>query len=300
MRVLALFGPTAVGKTQIAIAAAQLLRRGGEDPVAVSADALQVYRGLAILTGAPSDGERRALEHRLVGFLAVQETFSVGRYAQLAHHEIDTLLAEGRRPIVVGGTGLYLRAALADLRLRPQPPAHLREELTARLEREGAGALHRQLAEAAPWAAARIEPADGRRIVRALELAAIGELRERSGESELWSEELRHPTASFALVPDRDALREAIGSRVDEMFAQGAREEVLSAEAQGASATARAAVGYRELLSGDLEAMKRRTWAYARRQMTWLRKLPASVRRIEVSDRSAEDVAAEIVDSAAP
>jgi tRNA dimethylallyltransferase len=300
MRVLALFGPTAVGKTQIAIAAAQLLRRGGEDPVAVSADALQVYRGLAILTGAPSDGERRALEHRLVGFLTVQETFSVGRYAQLAHHQIDTLLAEGRRPIVVGGTGLYLRAALADLRLRPQPPAHLREELTARLEREGAGALHRQLAEAAPWAAARIEPADGRRIVRALELAAIGELRERSGESELWSEELRHATASFALVPDRDALREAIGSRVDEMFAQGAREEVLSAEAQGASATARAALGYRELLSGDLEAMKRRTWAYARRQMTWLRKLPASVRRIEVSDRSAEDVAAEIVDSAAP
>src|SRR5271154_2996139 len=119
MRILALFGPTGVGKTAVAIAIAELLRAQGEEPVAVSADALQVYAGLEILTGVATPAEQARLEHRLVSFLPLDARFSAGQYAQLAHAEIDELLAAGRRPIVVGGTGLYLRAALADLHLRP-------------------------------------------------------------------------------------------------------------------------------------------------------------------------------------
>src|SRR5688500_12800815 len=109
MNVLALFGPTGVGKTAVAIAVAERLRQGGEDPVAVSADALQVYAGLPILTGSADAHEQTQLEHRLLGFVPIDETYSAGAFAQHAHATIDDLIAHGRRPIVVGGTGLYLR-----------------------------------------------------------------------------------------------------------------------------------------------------------------------------------------------
>jgi tRNA dimethylallyltransferase len=131
--IVALFGPTGVGKTDVAIALAELLRADGEDPVAVSADALQLYAGLEILTGAASAEERARLEHRLVGILPVTARATAGDYARRAHAEIDALIAAGRRPIVVGGTGLYLRAALAELDLRPPPDPALRSALAARL-----------------------------------------------------------------------------------------------------------------------------------------------------------------------
>ena len=119
LTIVAIFGPTGIGKTAVAIALAERLRAEGEDPVAISADALQLYAGLEILTGAPSAAERARLEHRLAGTLPLTATSSAGGFARAAHAEIDGLLAEGRRPIVVGGTGLYLRAALAELDLRP-------------------------------------------------------------------------------------------------------------------------------------------------------------------------------------
>src|SRR5918996_5025346 len=125
MRVLALFGPTAVGKTGVAIEVAQRLRERGEDPVAVNCDSIQVYRGLETLSGAATEQERARLEHRLLSFVDPSEEFSAGRYAERAHAEIDRLLADGRRPIVVGGAGLYLRAALADLDLRPPVPQEI-------------------------------------------------------------------------------------------------------------------------------------------------------------------------------
>ncbi|HEY2216514.1 MAG TPA: isopentenyl transferase family protein, partial [Solirubrobacteraceae bacterium] len=175
-QVIALLGPTGVGKTAIAVALARLLRERGEDPVAVSADALQVYVGIEALTGVASPAEREALEHRMVSFLPLDATFSVGEYAQLAHDEIDGLLAAGRRPIVVGGTGLYLRAALADLDLRPAPAPGVRERWSEYLQEHGAEQLHAELAQRAPWAAEDLDASNTRRVIRALEAFELGEL----------------------------------------------------------------------------------------------------------------------------
>jgi tRNA dimethylallyltransferase len=296
MRIIALFGPTGVGKTAVAIALARLLRERGDDPVAVSADALQVYAGLETLTGAASAAEQAQLEHRLLSFLPVDASFSVGEYSQLAHAQIDELLGQGRRPIVVGGTGLYLRAALSDLDLRPAPPADVRADIVIELERVGPQALHARLAERAPWAAEAIEPNDRQRVVRALELLELGELEPPEGPSQLWSEDLRHPTLLAGLTMDREALYSAIDGRVDEMVAAGAREEVLRAAAAGVSDTASKALGFEELLAGDVEGMKRHTRNYARRQMTWMRKL-AGVQTIDVTGRDPAAAAGEILDS---
>jgi tRNA dimethylallyltransferase len=303
MQIIALFGPTGVGKTSIAVALAEQLSARGEDgpatsPVAVSADALQVYTGLEALTGVASQAEQRKLEHRLVSFLPIDATFSAGQYAELAHAEIDGLLAAGRRPLVVGGTGLYLRAALTELDLRPPPPEGTRERWTAALEREGAPALHVTLTRRAAWAAEGIDPHDRQRIVRALELLEQGELEPPDGPSQLWSEELRHPTTLAGLTMEREALYARIDARVDAMVAAGVTEEVRRAHAAGASETARKALGFEELLSGDVEAMKRRTRNYAKRQLTWMRKL-AGVRVIDVTGRDPDAVAREILDSAA-
>ncbi|HWE32010.1 MAG TPA: tRNA (adenosine(37)-N6)-dimethylallyltransferase MiaA [Solirubrobacteraceae bacterium] len=294
LEVIALFGPTGVGKTGVAIALARRLREQGESPVAVSADALQVYSGLETLTGAATAAQRAQLEHRLLSFLPVDATFSAGQYADLAHAEIDQLLAAGQRPIVVGGTGLYLRAALTELSLRPPPPEGVRERWTAELERHGPAALHATLAARAPWAAAEIEPGDRQRIVRALELLDAGELEPPGGESELWTDAVRHPTVLVGLVSEREQLYRRIDERVDEMLALGVQEEVRRASAQGASITARKALGFDELLSGDVEAMKRRTRNYARRQLTWMRKL-AGVNELDTTGRTAEQTAAEII-----
>ena len=218
MHVIAIFGPTGVGKTGVAIELAELLRERGEDPVAISCDALQVYEGLSVLTGVASTEEQARLEHRLVGFVPVTERFNVGDYMPLAHAEIDRALEAGRRPIVVGGTGLYLRAALGELSLVKAPP--------------------------------------------------------ESEDSELWSPETRHPTVIFGLDMERERLYERIDGRTEAIVAAGARAEVERAEQAGPSRTARKALGFDEVLSGDLETMQKRSRNYARRQLTWMRKVP--------------------------
>jgi tRNA dimethylallyltransferase len=293
--VIALFGPTGIGKTAVAIALSERLRREGEDPVAISADALQVYSGLEILTGAATPEERTALEHRLVSFVPVTETFSAGRFASLARTEIDAALRVGRVPIVVGGTGLYLQAALTDLELRPPPPPELRERITAELEARGAEALHGELAARAPAAAAAIEPGDRTRVVRALELLEMGEDPAPGGEeSRLWTASLRHPTLLCGLVLERTELYRRIDARVDAMVAAGAVEEVRRAHAAGASPTARKALGFEELLRGDVEAMKRRTRNYARRQLTWMRRLE-KVEILDADSGSPAELAGQLV-----
>jgi tRNA dimethylallyltransferase len=237
MHVVGIFGPTGVGKTAVAIALSEELRRRGEDPIAISCDALQVYEGLSVLTGVATAEQQERLEHRLVGFVPVTQPFSVGDYMRLAHAEIDAALAAGRRPIVVGGTGLYLRAAVAELSLVKAP----------------AGAE----------------------------------------DSELWSPQTRLPTKIFGLDMDRAQLYERIDARTEAIVAGGAKEEVRRAEALGPSRTARKALGFDELLSGDVEAMKKRSRNYARRQLTWMRKIP-NLHHIDRTGRDDANIAAEI------
>jgi tRNA dimethylallyltransferase len=298
MEIIALFGPTAVGKSAIAVALGGLLRARGEDPVGISADALQVYAGLETLTGVASPAERAVLELRLVSFVPLAQTFSAGQYAALAHAEIDALLAGGQRPLVVGGTGLYLRAALCDLALRPPPDAGARARLSAELERQGAPALHAVLKRRAPEMSARIDPNDRQRVVRALELIDSGDLAPAPEPSQLWSSELRHPTRLVGLTRERADLYARIDARAEAMVAAGADAEVRRAAAGGASETARKALGFDELLAGDVEAMKRRTRNYAKRQLTWMRKL-AGVQSIDLTGRDPAAIAAEILDCGA-
>ena len=289
MKVIAVFGPTGVGKTAVAIALATKLRERGEDPVAVSADAMQVYEGLPILTGAATAAEQAELEHRLLHFVEIDRTFSAGAYAEHAHREIDELLRQRRRPIVVGGTGLYLRAALADLDLRPPVDPDIRRELAER----PIDALHAELPAAV---AAGIAPTDRQRIIRAHELLQAGHAPPPPAHapSQLWTTHTRHPTVLAALVMDRDRLAQRINARVDAMIANGAIDEIERAHRAGASATARRALGFEELLNHDVEAMKTRTRRYAKRQLTWLRKLPGA-HLIDVTDRGPQDVAAELL-----
>jgi tRNA dimethylallyltransferase len=290
MHVIAIFGPTAAGKTGVAIELADLLRSQGEDPVAVGCDSIQVYRGLEVLSGAPTPEERERLEHRLVGIADPSEEFSAGRFADLAHAEIDSLLGEGMRPIVVGGTGLYLRAALAALEMRPPVPAEVREEVERDLAERGPDSLHAELPDELR---SGVHPNDRKRIVRLTELTRLGIAPHESSEG-LWTDELRHPALLAGITLDRDELRARIDSRVDAMVANGAAEEARRAAAAGASRTARAAIGFEELLRGDVEAMKSAQRAFARRQLTWMRRMPG----VELIDRTGIDdraVAAEVL-----
>jgi tRNA dimethylallyltransferase len=291
-KVLAIFGPTGVGKTAVAIAVADILRGRGEDPVAVSCDAIQVYRGLETLSGAATPDERQRLEHRLVGFVEPTGEFSAGRFATLAHEEIDQLLAEGRRPIVVGGTGLYLRAALADLDLRPPVPAQIRDAVEREVAERGPETLW---AELDPDVAATIHPRDRKRIARTTELQRAGIEPPRSSEG-LWTARLRRPTLLVGLTIDRDELARRIDARVDEMFAAGAAEEARAVAEAGASRTARTALGFDALLADDVEAVKQAHRAYARRQLTWMRKMEG-VALIDRTGLNDADVADEIVAS---
>ncbi len=293
--VIALFGPTGVGKTEVAISLAERLRERGEDPIAISADAIQVYRGLEILSGVASPGDQSELEHRLVSFVPIGETFSAGRFAALAHAEIDGALKSGRRPLVVGGTGLYLRSALTALDFPPKVPPLVRDRLTREAESIGVERLHERLSQAAPEIAARIDRRDRSRVLRALELRAIGALpRSRDAGGELWTTSTRVPTRLFGLVRDRDELHSRIDARVDRMVASGAAAEVRRADLAGASDTARAAIGFADLRDGDIEAMKRRTRRYAKRQLTWMRKL-GGISLVDITSVAPAATAAEIL-----
>ena len=290
MKVLAIFGPTGSGKTSIAISVAELLRARGEDPVAVSCDSIQVYRGLETLSGAATAAERHRLEHRLVGFVDPAGEFSAGRFASLAHDEIDQLLAAGRRPIVVGGTGLYLRAALADLDLRPPVPSELRTAVERELTERGPQALWDELD---PDVAATVHPHDRKRIARVTELQRAGIDPPRSSAG-LWTARLRRPALLIGIVIDRSELARRIDSRVDEMIAAGAAEEARAADRSGVSRTARAALGFQELLDGDPDAVKRAHLAYARRQLTWMRRMEG-VELVDRTGRDDDEIARQIV-----
>jgi tRNA dimethylallyltransferase len=286
--VVAIFGPTASGKTAVADAVAE--RLGGE---VVSADSMQAYRGLPILTAQPQRPTR------LVGIWPVSHEGSVAEYARLAHEAIDDLLAAGRTPVVAGGTGLYLRAALAELELPPAPAPEQRVRWERAYDRLGAERAHAVLAERDAEAAARLHPNDRRRVVRALELSELGSSL-RPDSDRLWAAETRHPTLIFGLEVPRDVLVQRIEQRARAMFEAGVVEEARAALAGPISSTAVQALGLRDVaeLPPDeaLAALVLRTRRYAAYQRKWMRRIPGLVS--VNADRPADEVANEIVEVA--
>jgi tRNA dimethylallyltransferase len=283
-RVVAIFGPTASGKTAVA---EELASRIPAD--LVSADAMQVYRGLPILTN------QSAHPARLVAYLGLDEESSVADYQRLAHAAVDEILAAERTPVVVGGTGLYLRAALAQLKLPPPPLRGARERFERLYDDEGAERAHALLAERDPVAAAAVHPNDRRRVVRALELAEAGSSL-RPGEETLWSAETRHPTRIFGLEVPPEELARRIGQRTREMFERGVEEEVASALSRPVSATASTIHGLQDIAElpreEAIEALIARTRRYAAYQRKWMRRIPGLI-QVD-ADREPDAVAHEI------
>lgn len=285
---LALFGATASGKSAVAEAIADAI-----PAEIVSADSMQVYRGLPILTNQPSRATR------LVGVWELGHEASVAEFARLAHAAVDEILGAGKTPIVVGGTGLYLRAALAELGLPPRPAPGARERWSRLYERLGPGATHALLAERDPGAAAALHPNDRRRVVRALELAEAGSSL-RPDRDRLWSDDLRRPTLVFGLDVPREELARRITARTRDMLRRGAREEAREALAGTLSSTAQKVIGLREAaeLPEDeaAEIIALRTRQYAAYQRKWMRRIPGLV--TVRADRPPRETAREILDLA--
>ena len=266
--VIAVFGPTASGKTSVAEAIADRLGTG-----VVSCDALQVYRGLAILTNQPNRPTA------LVGICEIDAEMSVGAYATLAHAAIDELVTRTGAAVVSGGTGLYLRAALADLAVPAPPAAGVRERIRAEVELDPVAA-HMRLLGLDSRAATAIHANDHRRVVRALELAEAGTSLVPASDR-LWASATRHPTIVAGLDVPAAELERRIANRTDAMFERGAVEEVRAALAAGVSQTAAKALGLREIATlPELEARDRiiiRTRRYAAYQRKWMRRIPGLV-----------------------
>jgi tRNA dimethylallyltransferase len=280
--VIGIFGPTASGKTRVAATLAERL-----PAELVSADAMQVYRGLPILTNqAPA---------RLVGLWPLDHEASVGEYAPLAQAAIDEILAAGRTPVVVGGTGLYLRAALADLAL-PAAPAPGERERWERLYDENPPLAHERLAGLDPAAAAAVHPNDRRRVVRALELAATGASLAPATDR-LWADETRHPTVLVGLDVPKAVLERRIEERTRAMFDAGVVDEVREALAGPISSTARKTLGLDEVAALPREeaigAIVVRTRRYAAYQRKWMRRVPGLV--MVDADRPPGEIADDIV-----
>jgi tRNA dimethylallyltransferase len=265
--VLAVFGPTASGKTAVAEALADRLGTG-----VVSADAMQVYRGLPILTNQP------ARATRLVAVCGLDEEMSVASYAVLAHREVDALVAECGVAVVSGGTGLYLRAALADLDVPPAVAPEARARIAAEVDADR-NAAHGRLEDLDPGAATAVHPHDRKRLIRALELAETGTSLV-VGQDRLWSTETRRPTAVLGLQVDAAVLDQRIRARTVEMFTRGVVDEVRSALRAGVSPTAAKTLGLDEIarLGPDaLEPIVARTRRYAAYQRKWMRRIPGVV-----------------------
>ena len=262
--VVAVFGPTASGKSAVAEAVAG--RLGTE---VVSADAMQVYRGLPILTNQPPTPTR------LVGIRALDEEMSVGAFGELAHGEIDALVDDRGAAVVCGGTGLYLRAALAELDI---PPA-VHPETRARVAREvdhDRHAAHLRLGHLDPAAAAAVHPHDRKRLVRALELAEEGASLV-ANQDRLWAGATRRPTVIVGLEVAPDVLEGRIRKRTETMFERGVVDEVRAALSGPVSRTAEKTLGLTEIaeLGPDaLEPIVARTRRYAAYQRKWMRRIP--------------------------
>jgi tRNA dimethylallyltransferase len=284
--VLAIYGPTASGKTAVAQAiAAQISAE------LISADAAALFRGLEVLTAAP--------EHptRLVGVFELEHEVSVGEFQRLAHEAIDDALADERVPVVVGGTGLYLRAALSDLELPPPPQQGAREKWEAFYDAHGGIHAHGRLQALDPDAAARVHPNDRRRIVRALELAESGS--SLAGDA-LWGDDTRRPTLIFGLDAPDEVLDERMRARADAMLQRGVVQEARAALARPLSRSAKKVMGlvdFAELPPDEAcEALVANNRRLARYQRKWMRRIPGLIALD--CDRSPSVIAMEIVATA--
>ena len=283
--VIGIFGPTASGKSAVAEAVA--VRIPSE---LISADAMQVYRDLPVLTNQSTHPTR------LVGIWGLEHKASVGEYVPLAHAAIDETLGAGRTPVVVGGTGLYMRAALAELSLPPAPGEGARERWAELYDAEGPEAAHARLLGLDPEAARAVHANDRRRVVRALELAEAGDSL-APDRDRLWAEETRHPTVIVGLDLPKDVVKRRIEARTREIFDAGVEEEVRRALAGPLSATARKTMGLDEVVTLPREeaiaALAMRTRRYAAYQRKWMRRIPGLV--MVEADRPPGEIADDIV-----
>lgn len=298
-RVVAIVGPTAVGKSKLAVALAQQLK--GE---IVSADSMQVYRYMDIGTAKIRPEEMGGVPHHLISIVDPMEKFSVAQYQELAHQKISEINARGNLPFLVGGTGLYIKAVIDDYNFsEPAGDAGVRGRLCNEVKKYGSVALHQRLREVDPRAAERIHPNDSRRIVRALEVYLT------TGKPiTVWEEERknRSPRYNFIMIGlniKRERLYKRIESRVDQMLEEGLVAEVKNLLDRGLSNVAKQALGYKEIidyldgrcsLAESVRRIKRETRRYAKRQLTWFRNDPRVVWFNWEDYPSAQDMVAQV------
>ncbi|MBE0429319.1 MAG: tRNA (adenosine(37)-N6)-dimethylallyltransferase MiaA [Thermoleophilia bacterium] len=310
IRIVAIFGPTAVGKSRVAVEVARAI--AGE---VVAADSMQIYRGLPILTDQPGEELMTAVFHHLVGVVPLSAEYSAARYAREAEGIVREVAGRRRLPLLAGGTGLYMRGLLGGLSFAPRAGSEARARWEGFLAERGADAAFRELKRLDPGAAAVTGRGNPRRLVRALEaaqaraespeLAANGTSSPAPVErGRLWSAESPYRVLSFGLEMPRAALYARIDQRVDEMMAAGAVDEVREALRGRVSRTAAQAIGFqdiRDYIEGAqtfeqaAAAMKQKSRRYAKRQLTWMRKMPDVV-RIDVAGRTPEQAARQIID----
>ena len=274
-QIIVIVGPTASGKTQLAIKLAK--KYNGE---IVSADSRQVYRGMDIGTAKPSPEERRQIPNHLIDIKNPDEEYTLAEYKKDCLAVIKKILNKGKLPILVGGTGLYVSAVVDNWEIpEVKPNTELRAKLEKELKEKGVRNLYEKLIKLDPEAAYIVDPRNPRRIIRALEII--------SGSGKLFSEQRKKGKKFFnalkiGLNPPKEELKKRINKRVDEMIKKGLVEEVRGlVQKYGADTPAFDAIGYREIidclknkisLQDAAALMKKNTWTYAKRQMTWFRK----------------------------
>ena len=281
-KILVIVGPTASGKTRMAVELAQ--RHNGE---VISADSMQIYRTMDIGTAKPTQEEMGGIPHHMIDVADPEEDFSVARYVEMAARCVDDVLARGKLPIVAGGTGLYIDSLLSGRTFAPfSPDSALRGELEQEMADKGGAAMLEELAKVDPEAAQRLHPNDHKRIIRALEVYRSTGKTITQHNRETQAIPPRYDALTIGLAfQDRQAMWRRIDQRVDEMVAAGLEDEVRRLLTSGISpkCTAMQAIGYKEFtqaLSGEMtwqeaaEVVKLRSRQYAKRQLTWFGRNP--------------------------